>query len=47
MHTVNWQQYNIKTYLELSDDGDPSSGDEGERELEVEENSLHVQSSIM
>ena len=25
----NWQQYNIiiKTYLELADDGDPSSGD--------------------
>ena len=25
VHTVNWWQYIIKTYLKLSDDGDPSS----------------------
>ena len=28
LRAYNWQQYIIKTYLELSDDGDPSSGDD-------------------
>jgi len=27
LRAYNWQQYIIKTYLELSDDGDSSSGD--------------------